>query len=172
VPEVEVIAQLRGVMRLTGEKSSDVLGAALLGRAMAPADLLRVGVGDRDDDAVQQRSLGSQGALQGASRHIVGLPQQVVAEQCVPGDVAAQHGVEADPVAGGKAGLGGELGGERATARLLTFEHPNRLTKRDADRLFQALQILAVPRPARILDHVHAGQDGRLDLPAAGLKAS
>lgn len=65
-------------------------------------------LGDSDNEALEERRVDSQKALQrqiAEQLAILGLLHEEVAEQGVAGKVATQHGVEADVVAGCEAGL-------------------------------------------------------------------
>ena len=84
---LQLIAQLGVVERLAGQQALDQLGAAALGAAAAPLGLLGVGVGDGREQAVDERRLGAQQALQlGRAEHLgaLGLLDHEVASSVWP----------------------------------------------------------------------------------------
>ena len=87
--------------------------------------LLGVCLADRGEQAVDDRRLGAQQSLQlGGVEQLLSLCllDHEVLEQCVPGEVAAQDGVEVDARAGSEAGLGEKGLWDRRGARLAALD--------------------------------------------------
>ena len=97
---IEVIFEPAGIDQLPGDQPLDPLRPLLFRSAGALTALAGMLLADRLQQAIEERRLGAQHALQGGAAQQSASPcllDQEVADQGVAGEVTAQHGVEADP---------------------------------------------------------------------------